>query len=242
MSDEKALVPVEQKGDEMKVKWRPRAFQMTMISAGLFVALTLLAMLVYPGGTYTDPAAARYQFFNNFFSDLGRTRAFDGEPNTVSLLLFSSALAMSGLGLVAFFLAMPFLFRRRRLHYGLAIAGSVFGVIAGLSYIGVALTPADQYGEAHSNFVFSAFGFFFVAVLFYIPAMFLDREYPRFYPAVFVAFALLLAAYLWLLFFGPRSEGALTLQVTGQKIIAYAAIVAIMFQGYGGWKVGTRGN
>src|SRR4030065_92850 len=81
----------------------------TLVIAGclLFVALTALAMLFYPGGTQTDPAAPGYSFFHNFFSELGLARSHAGGPNTISAALFTAALTMAGGGLVLFFLAFP---------------------------------------------------------------------------------------------------------------------------------------
>jgi hypothetical membrane protein len=208
-----------------------------------FVVLTAVAMLVYPGGTVADPASHGYAFFRNFFSDLGRTKTTLGAPNTASFLLFFVALTLAGLGLILFFTAMPGFFRQAvqptslqvRLARVLSWAGSAFGVVSGLSFVGVACTPANLYLGPHGLFVEAAFLSFFVASLLYTAAILLTPTYPRRYALVFTAFTLLLAAYLWLLFFGPRPTApqGLVIQATGQKVIVYAAILTALIQADG---------
>jgi hypothetical protein len=198
-----------------------------MVGCIQFVVLTLLAMLVYGGGTVVDPTTRGYSFFTNFFSDLGFTRTRLGAPNTASAILFFVALTLAGLSLVLFFAAMPRFFRGSRLSRVLSSTGSIFGVVSGLSFVGVAFTPANLYLGAHGMFVQVAFVSFFAAVLCYLAAIPLTPSFPNAYTTVFAVFALLLAGYLWLLFFGPHLDSPLGVQIqaTGQKIIVYAAIV-----------------
>jgi hypothetical membrane protein len=214
---------------------RQRLFLAVMAGCVQFVVLTVIAMLVYPGGTAADPSARGYAFFTNFFSDLGRTEARSGAPNTVSAILFFLALTLAGLGLVVFFAATVRFFRQVRFARILTWLGSGFGVVSGLAFAGIACTPANLYLKAHGTFVEVAFLAFFIAVLFYIPAILLTRTYPNRYALAYALFGGLLAAYLWLLFFGPRldSPQGLLIQATGQKIIVYTAIFSILFQAAG---------
>jgi hypothetical membrane protein len=205
-------------------------FLLTMFACVQFVVLTVVAMFFYPGGTFADPATEGYSFFRNFFSDLGRTQAHSGAPNTVSAILFFVALTLAGLGLVLFFLAMPRFFRQAVMPHRLSRRGSAAGLIAGLAFVGVALAPSDVIGWLHRLFVQVAFLTFFIAVLFYIAAILQTDTYPNRYARIFGVFVLLLAAYLLLLFFGPslRLTRDLVIQATGQKIIVYAAITAAL--------------
>lgn len=214
---------------------RERLLAWVVAGCGQFVPLTLVAMLTYPGGTVADPTTEGYAFFRNFFSDLGRTVSPLGKSNTLSFLLFVVALSLAGLGLVLFSLVMPSLFRRSRLAWGLSLMGSMCATVAGISFIGVALAPANLFLPAHVIFVQTAFLSLFLAALSYSGAILLTSDYPRAYLSVFVAFALLLAGYLWLLFFGPTldSPAGLLIQATGQKIIAYAAILSVGIQALG---------
>lgn len=209
---------------------RAHTFSFIMAGCGQFVVLTLIAMLFYAGGNNADPTAPRYLFFQNFFSDLGLTVAHNGKANTVSFLLFAVALSLAGLSLNAFFWLMPGFFRPDAAAFNLSRVGSLFGFIAGICFIGVAFTPANLLGQAHINFVFGAFGSYFVAVLFYLGALIKFPALDRSYLLVLVAFAVILGGYVWLLFGGPRH---LTIQVTGQKIIAYASIITVFILTWG---------
>ena len=121
----------------------------------------------------------------------------------------------------------------------LLITLAVVGIIAGLSFIGVAFTPADLYSAEHGDFVQLAFNSFLFAIILYIPAIFLDKNYPNRYGLVFVGFALILGAYVWLLFNGPNHSTVqgLVIQVTAQKIVVYSAIISVLIQAYGAEKV-----
>jgi hypothetical membrane protein len=214
---------------------RQRLLGWVVAGSGQFVVLTLAAMFAYPGGTVTDPTTSGYSFFHNFFSDLGRTVSPLGTPNTVAAVLFATALTLAGLALVLFSAIMPSLLRRPPAARVPGLFGSLFGILSGLSFVGVAFTPANLFLSAHKTFVQAAFLCFFAAVLGLMAAILLAEDYPRRYVTVFAVFAVLLAGYLWLLFFGPDldSSRGLIIQATGQKIIAYAAILSVGIQALG---------
>lgn len=219
-------------------------YQFVIYASIQFVVLTIIAMFIYPGGTGSDPSLDSYDFFRNFFSSLGLTVAPDGEQNWAAAILFFIALSVAGLGLVIYFIAEPQFFRRTRLLGALSILGSLFGVFCGVCFIGVAFTPANLLAEAHGWFVINAFRTFLLAVLFYIPAILLHGSYPKRYAFVYLLFALLLAGYIWLLFNGPGfdSPQGEIVQATGQKIIVYASIIAMLIQGYGSLKLFESGK
>jgi hypothetical protein len=208
--------------------------RLAKFSAIQFILLTLLAMLFYPGGTSANPGATRYLFFYNFFSELGLTQVYDGTANTISAILFFVALTLAGLGLVLFFLTLPHYFTGR-VQKALCYLGTFFGIISGLSFVGVAFTPANLAFALHSLFVFAAFISFFVAVLFYTVAVFRQSGYPMRFAVVYLILAGLLAAYIYLLFAGPDASAAngRVVQVTGQKIIGYATIIVTLIQADG---------
>ncbi|MCL7454639.1 MAG: hypothetical protein M8467_16490 [Anaerolineae bacterium] len=215
--------------------WGKRPFRFGLFAAAQLIVLTVTGMLLYPGGTVADPESPGYDFFRNFFSDLGRTVSPGGEPNTASALLFFVALTVAGLGLASYFVAALQFFWQGRLLRVLGFLGAVAGLASGLSFVGVALTPANLRLGAHGWFVGMAFRTFLAAVLFHLAAILLHRLYPKVYAAVYGVFAALLAAYLWLLFEGPRpgTTAGVTIQATGQKIIVYAALLCVLVQSYG---------
>ncbi len=222
--------------------WRKTTFQFVLVGCSIFVVATVIAMFTYGGGTSDNPQNAGYSFFTNFFSDLGRTVSYSGAPNTISMLLFSTALTIAGAGLAIFFLAFTQFFTHTRWTRVLSIIGSIVGIGSALCFIGVAFTPADIARPMHGQFVLWAFGLFPVAVICYIPVILHRDEYPNVYAWSFIAFAVLLILYFVLLRMGPRGatpEGLL-IQATGQKIIVYASIVSIFFQTLGARHVNAK--
>ena len=71
----------------------------------VFVIFNTIAMLFYPGGTYLDSSTEGYQFFYNFFSNLGEWTARNGEINTFSASLFNSSLIIFALSYFLFFIS-----------------------------------------------------------------------------------------------------------------------------------------
>ena len=210
-----------------------------MAACLLFPVLTSLAMILYPGGTHSNPDTKGYRFFENFFSELGLTKSHAGGPQTASFILFTVALSLAGAAMVLYYFLAPSLFWDRAKLRFFSLVGSFFGVLSGLSFIGVALTPADLYLAPHSMFVQLAFLTFFVAVTIYAGAIFINPGFPNRYGWVNLSFGVLLGVYIWLLFNGPSPETqtGLIIQVTGQKIIAYAAVVCMFITAYGSRRV-----
>jgi hypothetical protein len=120
-----------------------------------FIALTALAMAMYAGGSFADPAASGYAFFDNFFSDLGATRSWSGAPNQASSVLFGIALGTMGIAFIAFAgTSRAFAGPARRA----AIAAQLFGTASGAAFVAVAVTPVDLALAVHNTFVGVAFG------------------------------------------------------------------------------------
>lgn len=209
---------------------RLRLFSWITLACSLFVILTLIAMFFYPGGTVTDLSTQGYQFFQNFFSDLGRTAARNGQPNWISAALFFAAMFVAGLALVTFSLVYTGFFTRSRTAKITSRIGAIFGVLSGLCFMGVAFTPANLLSAAHVQFVLWAFRLFPLAAGFFTAAILLEPGFPRRYALVLTAFTVLLVLYLILLTQGPSpsTPQGLVIQATGQKIIAYVSILSVL--------------
>lgn len=205
------------------------------VGCGLFVVFTLIAMLTYAGGSVDNPSAKGYSFTRNFLSNLGMLTALSGKSNWVSAVLFFLALGSAGICLVIFFIIFQRIFNQNQMQRALAMIGSLFGILAGISFTGIAFTPADVARPAHVQFVMWAFRLFPLAVLLYVPVLFMDKRYPKGYAWVFAVFCLLLIGYYLLLTNGPSfdSPSGLVIQVVGQKVIAYTSIVSIGIQSLG---------
>lgn len=212
--------------------WQKQVYRYIYIGCGLFVLLTVAAMFTYPGGLYTGELTTQYEFFRNFFSDLGRITVEDGRQNTTSAILFFLALSIAGLGLIFFFIAFRQFFMTDRTAKIVSLIGTIIGVASGILFVGIACAPYDLFLDIHYQFVFWAFRTFLVAVSIYAFLIFRQDIYPRCYGWIFVAFAFFLAAYIVLLEFGPSAgtpEG-LIIQATGQKVIVYVSIISVMAQ------------
>lgn len=217
------------------VIWRKWVYQAMMIALVGFIVLTTVAMLLYRGGNAFDKTAVSYVFTQNFFSDLGMSISYLGEPKLLTMVLFMIALGGTGLGLIGYSLASPCFFRQTAVSHWSARIGSVFGLLSGLSYIGIAFTPSNLHLEPHKLFVLTAFSGFLITAVFYTIAILFTQTYPNQYAYAYSFFAVALAFYVWFILYGPSfdtAKGAL-IQVTAQKLIVYTAIFSMMIQAYG---------
>jgi hypothetical protein len=169
------------------------------------------------------------------------TITYNGELNTGSMVLFTVALAGGGLVLILFYLITPSLFWRTIGEKVLSSTSMLFGIVAGISFIGIAFTPANLKEEIHYTFVLVAFLALPFAVIPHTMAILINRNYPNAYAIAYAVFAVILGGYVWLLFFGPtEGEQALVIHVTGQKIVAYAAVISVYVQAQASKRVARR--
>lgn len=194
----------------------------------LFVVFTLTAMVVYDGGTTMEPTHRHYQFWFNFFSDLGRTRTFAGSPQPLPRFLFSTALIVMGIMMIPQLVLLPFMMRKRAARAWATIA-SASGTIAGLGYVGVACTPWDRYLDGHMLFVRTAFLALLVLMSSTTVALVIERSLARIHTRITGLFSLLAGAYVLLLFFGPGAGtvSGRMIQCAGQKIIVYSGLFTL---------------
>ncbi len=210
-----------------------RPFAFSIVAGTQFIVLTFVAMLLF-SGTPRAGGGDGYSFFRNFLSELGMTVTFDGTPNMPSTVLFVIALSVAGLGLISYFTAAGLAYAGSRVARLTGVAGAGFGTLSGIAFIGIAWTPANLTLGVHGIFVNAAFIAFLIAVLLHLVATLTTPAADNRIAVVFGVFALLLAAYLVLLFQDHLYETAegLILQATGQKIIAYSAIICMIVPAY----------
>ncbi|MFW9923558.1 MAG: hypothetical protein ACFFDW_09775 [Candidatus Thorarchaeota archaeon] len=219
------------------IKIQKIVFISTFISNILFLLLTTIAMLVYSGGTQFDPSIEHYLFFENFFSDLGRSIAFSGESNIVCQILFISALSIEGLSLLFYFIVIVPIFKEKKNIHILSILGSISGIICALGYIFIGIFPLDFNDVVHGTFSFIAFIATFFALVFYAIVILLDKSYPKYYGWIFIACSILSLGYI-IIFFGGGTQTVLsnlTLQAISQKIIVYVQIITLAIQAIGSY-------
>jgi hypothetical protein len=187
-----------------------------------FVALTAIAMVLYPGGTWRDPTTRHYQLAHNFFSDLGATRSFSGAGNIASMVLFAISLLSIGGALVAFAWTWRELAVKQRAKLA-GIASAMFGTASGLAFAGIACAPVDHVLAIHNELVIAAFG----CLLGYVACLTIvawRNELPGL--AIDVAYVVVVLGYVGLVVLGPW---ILTVQVIAQKAIVYASMVHIIY-------------
>jgi len=115
----------------------------------LFIALEVVAMKLYPGGTWIDPTSMGHDFFRNFFCDLTAPKALNGKPNPGAIYAQMGMLVLT-LGLVPFWVLVTNLVRQAR-EVILAL-----GILSSLAAALVPFVSSQQYGHLHSWLVFLA--------------------------------------------------------------------------------------
>jgi hypothetical protein len=209
-----------------------RLFTAALIGCVMFLILTATAMFLYSGGTIQYPHPQHYLFFENPFSDLGRTKAFDGESNRPCMVCFVTAMVFAGIGLGSFFVGFAKSVRQSRPSRICSRGSAGLGLLSALCFVGVACTPWDLYMNLHMQFVLCAFRSLLLASILCVIAIFIEdrRDFRLMLP--FLLFIMLLIAYIFVLTRG-MSGGPLgdpRIQATGQKIIVYSSIVMVIVQ------------
>ncbi|HYM27211.1 MAG TPA: hypothetical protein VET66_03630, partial [Steroidobacteraceae bacterium] len=151
--------------------WQRDVYGLVALACVLFVVLTTLAMLLYPGGTIVDHTTQGYRFFENYLSDLGVSRSRSGAPNLPAMVCFMVALGSVGLALGAFFVAFTRWCAGVPRALRLSRRAAVVGAITALSFIGIAAAPRDLLYPEHIAFELVAFPTFLVAVALEIAAL-----------------------------------------------------------------------
>ena len=192
-------------------------------------------MLYYAGGTYVDSSTTNYQFWYNFFSDLGRTIAHSGISNITAFILFIIAFSVWGIFQIPFFIAFTFLFTHIKNLRVISPTASILGILSGICYIGIAFTPSNLLNPIHELFVGIGFSSIFASIILYAIAIFQNKEFSNFYAITLTISAAILTIYFILLYLHPsiRTPRELLIQATGQKIMMYTLLLCGILLGYG---------
>ncbi|MFX1380182.1 MAG: hypothetical protein ACFFA4_13935 [Promethearchaeota archaeon] len=218
--------------------WKFWAFILNIFGCSQFIILTSIAMFYYGGGTYADPFTQGYIFWYNYFSDLGRISAHSGNPNIISSLLFMITLNLWGIFQIPFYVALPSFFKKTRRIKFISIISSLFGILTGIFFIGIAFTPSDILGFWHDFFVLLGFGSIFISISLFTIVLFQNKDYPKSYAIVCAITSGVLIIYYIALFFIPNNNisAVLFIYVTGQKVIIYTLLICEIYQAFGAIK------
>lgn len=176
-----------------------------------FIFLTLLAVIFYPGG---------FDFYRQYFSELGATMAMNGELNSISSSLFLVANFVIGLTLIPFWLEIPSILRDTR---GMKVArklGSVLGLMSSPFIMGAACYPIDTQLKMHYQMFMVFFPLFNVASLIYSITLILDQTIKEKYGIL----GLLLFAISILVMLNPSASYVSFLQ----KILLYGYFIWVL--------------
>ena len=212
------------------------------IAAVFFIALQLLGMKVYPGGTMYDASTQGYSFSKNFFSDMGAYAARNGDPNYFSMILFSMSLTIVGITFISYYLLLPKLLGSDRINHILAWAGTLFAIGGSVCMIGTGFTPSDVVFAPHVFFANNIFHCFLVTALLYTIVIFRSDGLQKRYAIGYAMFFLSIFIYVMILQYGPSAnsgESALIFQVLSQKVIVIVFCFSVVHQTFGFSKSGV---
>ena len=199
-------------------------------------------MLFFPGGTILDHNTRGYNFFNNFFSELGRWRTFNGETKWISFIGFEIALMLQAAAIFIFnfkFLDTTNSIRLNATAYYTALfCGSLFP----LFLIGIAFTPCDLYLPYHMLFVRIGFGMLLPLSFAYTVLIRQHHLLPNKYGNIMFSIVIAIGLYLVMIFFGPNPHKVAYVQQTSQKIIVYSMVLSLLYLSIGCKKFLTLEN
>ena len=205
-----------------------------MLMSFVFIALTGLAMIAYPGGTKFDRVSVQYDFFQNFFSDLGSTITYSGKSNALSNILFITALSGIGISLIYFSRIWRAIDTDVHKFRSIGFISKIFMIISGIGFMGIAITPWNKYLDYHMLFVKGTF----VALLcwtFLIIILQLRNHKMRKLVLTNIVFFFILLYYVYILFKGPKMDTVegLEFQAIRQIVVVYATAINLFIQALG---------
>ena len=204
------------------------------IGIGLFLVFTTVAMIMYPGGTIHDSSTVGYQFFYNFFSNLGEWTARNGEPNKISAYLFNSALMILALSYFIFYYQFLKILSKTLDNSILRISLISTIVVSMVSFVLVAVFSGEaETHELHVLFVKIAFRVLLLHAVLQVISMFKIKKINSSVKWVTLFFTLILIGFILVMDFGPNAwdgNQALFIQVTAQKVIVYSILTYFFFQ------------
>lgn len=218
------------------MNFNKRAYLIEIAGILLYIILITIGMFTYSGGTRYDSTLPGYSFWGNTFSDLGRTVAYNGNSNIISMILFSIAYFGISLTFLPFYYAFPNLFENETVERKNATIGSIFGLLSSIFFIGVVATPADLLRPPHMILAIMAYACIFFMGVFYTFSIKKSAIFSNFYFYVFLLFSIVFFVTLMFQLMGIIIDNRI-LGVTGQKIARISLFAAFLILTYGAWKL-----
>ena len=142
-----------------------------IISVAQFIILTIIAMLVYPGG---------YYFSDNFFSNLGCMNSVNnGQPSMPSRIIFIIACTITAIMNIPFILALRTNLVDTKAEKILGWAGTFLGIGSSPLLFLVSIFAVDVQLGPHMLATRLFFLLFGLSVIIYTPAFFINKHYNK---------------------------------------------------------------
>ncbi len=174
--------------------WRT-GFAIAILGAAQFVVCSIIAMVLYPGGTIETKATSNYRLSQNYLGDLGREVALNNKDNETGSRIFNGSLILLGVCSIPFFLFLP---THAADRIGWLSVAAIFGVVSSILMIMMGSSPADI-----SPFTHFVALFFWVVTTFFCTSihagcMLTSKESPALGMALIsVAVAMLTVSYIY---------------------------------------------
>jgi hypothetical membrane protein len=214
-------------------------FRLSRVGFAAAVVLTGVAMVLYPGGTVFDRTRQGYSFFENSFSDLGSTVAWNGQSNPGAPFELAAAIVFVLAGCICFFALVRVYSSASRTRW-LARAGGIVALVAGSALVGTALTPEDRLPELHGHLTLLVVGSFPIATALLAMVTAQDPRIPRRASVCWLALTVLVIAWASaMLSIRPRTGHELAIPVTLQKVVGFALLATLALEGYEAERIGA---
>jgi hypothetical protein len=141
-----------------------------------------------------------------------------------------------GISLISFTLAFDNTLRSTKKYKKMGRTVLILGIIAGIGYIGVGLTPKDLSWARIPHFIFQYVAFLALLVMSILYAIIILKTglFARTFAYIHLGCATLQFLYLLILY--HIIPVSLIVDVTAQKIIVYCQLLNFLIQAYGGLK------
>lgn len=149
-------------------RWLARG---TLVGIAGFCGAMIVAMLLYPGGTWLRPSASTHEFWANFWCDLLRDQAHNGRPNAGRPWAQFGMLSLAA-GTSAFWGTIAACVRRGPL----VIPMVVLGGLASLGMVVVITFPSDRFPAMHRLAITFAGPFGIAATCLAVALFFVERR------------------------------------------------------------------
>ncbi len=201
------------------VSWKKIGAYLGILTGIIFVVVTFIAMLTYPGG---------YSFLEYSFSSLGQT-VINSTPSLLNYALFVTACTGAAVCLVPFLFVMRTEFTKTSTLKGLSWLGTILGVASAPNLSALAIFAGNVYPDIHGLTTRLFFILIMLGILFYSIAIIMKKDFGNIY--ALIGFVVVIVCVLHIIaMFGVMSEWFGT--AAWQKLAVYALVLWSAFQGY----------